>query len=62
MVGTAKRSAGTVYAVQLVGNSPEFMPWDKSLNANVKRSHDYHFVVTNNLGDKDTRKFSMKAQ
>ena len=26
----------------------------------MKRSHDYHCVVTNKLGNKDTRKFSMK--
>ena len=37
------------------------MPWDNSLNADVKRSYDYHCMVTAKLGDKYTRKFSMKT-
>ena len=49
-------NAGTVYVSWPVGNSPEFMPWDNSLKADVKRSHDYYCVVTNKLGDKDTCK------
>ena len=37
------------------------MSWDNSRNTNVKRSHDLHCIVTNKLGDKDTRSFSMKT-
>ena len=54
-------NAGTVYAGRPVGNSPEFMPWFNSLNANVKRSHSYHYVVIDKLGNTDTRMFSMKT-
>ena len=52
---------GTVYAGQLVGNSQECMPWDNSLNVDVKWLRDYHYVVINKLGSKDTRKFSMRT-
>ena len=54
-------NAGIVYVGWPVGNSPEFMPWDNSLNSDVKRTNDYHCGVTNKLGDKDMRKFSMKT-
>ena len=54
-------NTGNVYAGWTVGNSLEFMPWDNNLSAEVKRSHDYDCVVTNKLGDKDTRKLSMKT-
>ena len=37
------------------------MAWDNSLSTGAKRSHDYHYVVTKNLGDKDTPKISMKT-
>ena len=37
------------------------MPWDNSLNVDVKRSHDYHYFVTAKLGDKDSRIFLMKT-
>ena len=37
---------GTLYADQPVGNSTEFMSWYDSLKQDVKRSHNYHYVVT----------------
>ena len=37
------------------------MPWYNSLNADVKRLRYNNCVVTNNLGNKDTRKFSIKT-
>ena len=37
------------------------MPWDNSLNSNAKLLHDYHYVITAKLGDKDTSKYSMKT-
>ena len=44
-----------------VGNSPEFMPLDNSLNRDLQCSHDYHCAVTAHLDDKDNRKFSKKT-
>ena len=38
-----KINAATVCAGCPVG--PEFMLWDSILNADVKRSYNYHFVV-----------------
>ena len=40
---------GTVYEGRPVGNSPEFMPLDMSLNNDIKRSHDYHCALSYNL-------------
>ena len=54
-------NGGTVYEGRPVGNSPEFMPLDNSLNADIKRSHDYHCVVTWHCATGDRRKFSMST-
>ena len=42
-------------------NSPEFMPLDNSLNADLKLSHDRHCVLTRRLPKNDPRKFSMST-
>ena len=54
-------NGGTVYEGRPVGNSPEFMPLDNSLNADIKRSHDYHCAVTWHCATGDRRKFSMST-
>ena len=36
------------------------MPLNNILNSNVKQSNDYHCVITEKLGDKESRKFSME--
>ena len=54
-------NAGTIYTGRPVGNSPEFIPQDNILNAEVKWLHYYHCVVTNKFDDKDTRKLSMET-
>ena len=40
---------GTVYFGRPVGNSPEFMPLDNLLNADITRSHDYHCRLSSKL-------------
>ena len=40
-----------------IGNSPEFMPWDAHLNADVHSSVDYHCLVAKDLSNNDPRKF-----
>ena len=52
-------NAGTVYEGRPVGNSPEFMPLDNSLNADITRSHDFHCRATAKLHKDDPRRFSM---
>ena len=52
---------GTPYEGRPVGNSPEFMPLDNSLNADIKRAHDLHCIITSKLHIKDPRKFSMRT-
>ena len=52
-------NAGTVYQGRPVGNSPEFMPLDNSLNADITRSHDFHCRATASLHKDDPRRFSM---
>ena len=47
LVPQNKINTGMVYAGWPVGKSPEFMPWESSLNADMKRLYDYHCVVTN---------------
>ena len=51
--------AGTVYQGRPVGNSPEFMPLDNSLNAGITSSHDFHCQATASLHKDDPRRFSM---
>ena len=45
------------YKTNLIGNSPEFMPWDAHLNADVHSSVDYHCLVAKDLDKNDPRKF-----
>jgi len=40
---------GTRYACRPVGNSPEMMPWDASLNKDVDDSFQFHVALTKNL-------------
>ena len=42
---------GTKYHKRCVGNSPEFMPLDNSLNYDLKLSHRYHCAITAHLDD-----------
>ena len=44
-----------------LGNSPEFMPWDCSLNNDLKLSCDIHVILTNNIPDTDPEKISMST-
>ena len=50
---------GTVYKYRPVGNSPEFMPLDMSLNNDIQISLSLHCAITAHLPDDDPRKFSM---
>ena len=52
---------GTIYHGRYVGNSPEFMPLDNSLNYDLQLSHKYHCAVTAHLTDTDDRKFSLST-
>ena len=51
-------NARTVYEGRPVGNSPEFMPLDNSLNNNIKASLNRHCCVTSHLPRDDKRRFS----
>ena len=51
---------GTIFYGRPVGNSPEFMPLDNSLNQEVLMSHRFHCAVTYHLRDIDERKFSLR--
>ena len=48
----------TRYENTVVGNSPEFMPLDNSLNRDIQNSHDVHCIMTNHLSLEDERRFS----
>ena len=48
----------TRYENKVVGNSPEFMPLDNSLNRDIQNCHDYHCILTNHLHRDDFRRFS----
>ena len=54
-------NCGTVYVYRPVGNSPEFMPLDNSLNQDIQLSLSLHCAVTAHLPDNDPRKFSMRT-
>ena len=54
-------NAGTVYFCRPVGNRPEFIPWDNSLNADIQFSLSLHCALTVHLDDNDERKFSMRT-
>ncbi len=51
-------NAGTVYAARPVGNSPELMCWDCSLNKDVNDALKRHVAYTTVLDKHDARKFS----
>ena len=47
------------YAGRPVGNSPEMMPLDNSLNKDIHDSVDFHCLLTNHLQEDNIKKFSM---
>jgi hypothetical protein len=49
---------GTTYEARPVGNSPEMMPWDCSLNKDVHDAFDRHRALTDALPAADPKKFS----
>ena len=55
-------NGGTDYAERPVGNSPEMMPFDASLNRDVDVCVDAHVAITRDLADDDPRKFSKKGE
>ena len=50
-----------IYSERPVDNSPEFMPWDCSLNNDLKLCSNRHVIFTNNLPDEHPNKFSMST-
>ncbi len=44
-----------------IGNSPELMPWDCSLNKDIKDAVMRHVCYTSHLPEDDIRKFSMST-
>jgi hypothetical protein len=50
---------GTTFAGRPIGNSPEMMPLDSSLNKDVDDGVHRHISFTNHLDEDDPRKFSM---
>ena len=50
-------SKGTRYET-VVGNSPEFIPLDNSLNRDIQTSHDMYCIYTNHLPKIDHLRFS----
>ena len=49
---------GTCFAFRPVGNWPEWMPLDNSLNNDIQSSLSLHCAITAHLPDDDPRKFS----
>jgi hypothetical protein len=49
------------YLFQPVRNSPENMPWDTSLNQDVKAGVEKHVAMTHDLDKSDPRKFSLST-
>lgn len=47
----------TCYHTKPVGNSPEFIPMDNSLNTDITQSHDKHVALTRHLPKDDWREF-----
>ena len=52
---------GTRFHERPVGNSPEFMPLDNSLIADLRHSHQHHCAITAHLPDDDVRKHSLST-
>lgn len=50
---------GTRYAGKLVGNSPELMPLDSNLFADLEYAIKQHCAITHDLPKGDPRKFSL---
>ena len=44
---------GTPYVVRTVGNSPEFMPLDNSLNRDILHSLRFHCVLSHSIVDRE---------
>ena len=51
----------TLYHEKCVGNSPELMPLDNSLNYDLQLSHRHHCAVTAHLPYTDERKYSLST-
>ena len=51
-------NGNTPYANRPVGNRPEWMPLDNSLNNDIQSSLSLHCAITSHLDDNDPRKFS----
>jgi hypothetical protein len=49
------------YYCKPVGNSPEMMPWDMSLNQDVKCAVDRHVMSTADFSEDDPLKFSLST-
>jgi hypothetical protein len=49
------------YYCKPVGNSPEMMPWDTSLNQDVKCAVDRHVMNTADFSEDDQLKFSLST-
>jgi hypothetical protein len=49
------------YSNRPVGNCPENMPWDLSLNKDLKDAVDHHVLITSHLPENDERKFSLST-
>ena len=54
-------NGGTVYVHRPVGNRPEWMPLDNSLNNDIQMSLSLHCAITAHLEDDDIRKFSFRT-
>ena len=51
-------NGGTVYVNRPVGNHPEWMPLDNSLNNDIQSALSLHCAITAHLDDGDIRTFS----
>ena len=51
-------NAGTRFEERPVGNSPEFVPLDNSLFADLQNDHRRHCAITSDVPKTDDRKFS----
>jgi hypothetical protein len=54
-------NAGTTFEGRPVGNSPEFMPMDNSLNKDVDDGVRHHMAYTFHLKDHDKKKFTLST-
>ena len=50
---------GTLYFARPIGNRPEWMPLDMSLNNDIQSALSLHCAITSYLADDDNRKFSL---